>query len=259
MEKKNDQRLLVPDQTEKKNSTSQPDSSKLNPSTFTPFSLTFNPTIRTVSEKDPPISKYKNPTDFKCFFYPATKSDFPSISRLPNGKLNLDLRHNTATPATEQETTIKLIWPEAKVASHVEHMGETNNKNKVVVKLELPLEMSGDFERIHLWIGRTNSSWITTLEAIFMVLESESALYSPVTAFTTMSPLPNETMTELAQRIRATYYEVPAEDQERRFCKATLIEHIKDFLPQIWSLMRVESSSSSNSSDIVEMLVARTE
>ncbi|RKF65319.1 hypothetical protein OnM2_010025, partial [Erysiphe neolycopersici] len=118
--------------------------------------------------------------------------------------------------------------------------------------------MSGDFERIRLWIGRTNPSWITTLEAIFMVLESKSALYSPVTAFTRLSPLPNETMTELAWRIRATNYEIPAEDQERRFCKATLIEHIKDFLPQIWSLMRVESSNA-NSSEIVEMLVARTE
>ncbi|KAI1000624.1 hypothetical protein K3495_g7568 [Podosphaera aphanis] len=65
-------------------------------------------------------------------------------------------------------------------------------------------------------------------------------------------------MKELAWRIRAKYYEVPAEDQERRFCKATLIEHIKEYLPQIWSMMRVESSHA-NSSEIAEMLVARTE
>ncbi|KAI0997575.1 hypothetical protein K3495_g10612 [Podosphaera aphanis] len=231
--------------------------------------------IRTIEEEEK-YSIHQDYLSFNSFFYPKTDADFPSSSRLPDGRLNLDLRiQQSAAPLTEQEKMVKLIWPEAKLAGDAKHIGETSSKNKVTIKSDLrlivgdssvstklreiqtllltalipynawpqrlALEMSGDFERVRLWIG-----------------QSKSALFSPVTEFTRLSPLPNETMKELAWRIRAKYYEVPAEDQERRFCKATLIEHIKEYLPQIWSMIRVESSHA-NTSEIAEILVARME
>ncbi|RKF74211.1 hypothetical protein GcM1_240024, partial [Golovinomyces cichoracearum] len=134
---------------------------------------------------DLPSSNQDNTTDFKSFFYPKKNADFPTTPRLLDGRLNLDLRkQDSATPATSQEEMVKLICPEAKLASDVEHIEETSNKNKVIIKSELrliiadrsgffklreietlfqtalipyntwpqrlALEMSGDFERIRL-------------------------------------------------------------------------------------------------------------
>ncbi|RKF78580.1 hypothetical protein GcM1_210049 [Golovinomyces cichoracearum] len=53
------------------------------------------------SRNDLPSSNQDNITDFKCFFYPKKNADFSTTPRLPDGRLNLDLRkQNSATPAT---------------------------------------------------------------------------------------------------------------------------------------------------------------
>ncbi|RKF79400.1 hypothetical protein GcM3_056045 [Golovinomyces cichoracearum] len=104
------------------------------------YSTANNFTRLLPSRNDLPSSNQDNTTDFKCSFYPKKNADFPTTSRLPDGRLNLDLRkQNSATPTTNQEEMVKLIWPEAKLASDVEHIGETSNKNKVMIKSELRL------------------------------------------------------------------------------------------------------------------------
>lgn len=186
---------------------------------------------------------------------------------------------------------IKSIWPDAKAKSDLYNYTGTSDSNKLFIKQDLRLvkadhtifsklkkiqtlfqtslipynswsqrlagKLTGDFKRVGLYIGSNNPDWITTLEAIFLVMQRRNALHNPVSAFCRFSPMADEQPTDVAWRISTVFYKMPIDAQESRFCKSTLVDHIMDYLPHVWSHMRYESRKAS-STDIVEMLVDRS-
>ncbi|KAI1006412.1 hypothetical protein K3495_g1802 [Podosphaera aphanis] len=249
-------------------------------------------TNRTALENHTSAPQKDLTSTFKWSLYPHDNKPDNSSKRLPDGSLNLNYKPTRyVSNLTEQERMVKSIWPDAKAKSDLLNFTGTSDKNKTFVRQELQLvradhtifaklkeiqtlfqtslipynfwpqrlasELKGDFQRVGLYIGSNNPDWITTLEAIFQVMVNRNALHSPVSDFCRFAPKTNKTPADIAWRLRTVYYRMPVDAQESRFCKSTLIDHIMDYLPHVWSHMRYESTAA-NSTEIVEMLVART-
>lgn len=102
--------------------------------------------------------------------------------------------------------------------------------------------LEGDFRIVQTYIENNRPVWPQTLEAIFQVMNHHGTLKRPVVIFARLAPYQNENYSNFAWRIRDTFYELTQEARENDVVREILQEHLKNYMPSVWSALQPKLS-----------------